>query len=218
MDKRIIWIIDENKSQLKTSVNLFKAIMPNSVEIRGIFPYRKKEEYVSSILDDHNTACIIIDQKLKDTGIATYTGIELAQYLRGINKKLPIYILTNYVDEKDEFIGGEWSVEDIIDKDILDDDERLEIMQARILRGIDVYEDLLNERAKRFESLLRKTLTDGLTDTEQSEFENLQLERTVVTLVSELSQLAELEEIVSQHRKFLNDFKGSSIKEDEDGR
>lgn len=217
MNKRIIWIIDENKNQLKTSMNAFKIMMPSSVEIETVFPpHRMKEEYIDSILANPNTACIIIDQKLKDTGITTYVGIELAQYLRGINTKIPIYILTNYVDEKDEFVGGEWSVEDILDKGMLSD-ERAAIIRARILRNIDVYEDMLDERTRRFNALLKKSLTEQLDDTEQKELETLQFERTSVTLASEFQQLTALEQIVNQHRALLEDFKESLIDEDHDG-
>ncbi len=69
------------------------------------------------------------------TGIATYTGIELARDLRRINSKIPIYILTNYADE---FVDGEWSVEDIA-KGSFRDDKQNEITSSRIIRRIDVY-------------------------------------------------------------------------------
>lgn len=96
MNKRILWLIDENKRQSRTSVNQLRMILPNSITVEPIFPpYRQKADYLP-VLDDPETVCFVIDQKLKDTGIATYTGIELAQYLRSINHKIPIYILTNY--------------------------------------------------------------------------------------------------------------------------
>ena len=138
MDKRIIWLIDEDEQQLKTYCNELKMNMPQAVQIETIFPpYRRKADYVSTILENPDTACVIIDQRLKETGIATYTGIELAQYLRGINKKIPIYILTNFADEEDEFAGGKWSVEYIIPKEGLSDEEGARTAKARILRHID---------------------------------------------------------------------------------
>jgi FixJ family two-component response regulator len=162
MMKKIIWLIDENENELRTYTRKLKRMMPDSVQINPVFPpYRKKEEYIS-VLNDPDTACIIIDQRLKDTGIATYTGIELAQYLRSINQKIPIYILTNYAEAEDEFAGGKWSVEDVIPKDALNNEEQLHTVEARIRRHINIYEDILNARAKRFNELLKKSLTLGL--------------------------------------------------------
>lgn len=204
MMKKIIWLIDENENELRTYTRKLKRMMPDSVQINPVYPpYRKKEEYVS-VLDDPNTACIVIDQRLKDTGVATYTGIELAQYLRGINKKVPIYILTNFAHADDEFASGKWSVEDIIAKDELNDEEQSRIIKARVLRHIDVYEDILNERAKRFNELLRKSLSDSLDEAELKELEELQFERTAATLANELAEQQGLDQIIKTNKELID--------------
>lgn len=202
MEKHIIWLIDENERQSRTYVNQLRMMLPLSITVEAIFPpYRQKADYLP-ILEKPETACFIIDQKLKDTGIATYTGIELAQYLRGINSKIPIYILTNYADD-DEFVGGEWSVEDIIAKGSLRDDEQSDITKARIIRRIDVYDDILGQREKRFRDILRKSLNDELEEAELQELEQLQFERTAPTLASELAELRQLEKLTSINQALL---------------
>lgn len=199
-----MWFIDENENQLRTYTRkLTRMMQPEGIQIKPIFPpYRTKEEYIS-VLNDPETVCIVIDQRLKDTGEATYTGIELAQYLRGINKKLPIYILTNFAGEKEEFAGGEWSVEDIIQKDTLNDEKQAFIIKARILRHINIYEDILNERAKRFNELLRKSLYEELDELELQELEELQFERTAPTLAKEFPELKKLEQVVKTNEELL---------------
>lgn len=210
MEKRVIWFIDENQIQLQTYLRALQLLMLHDVEVEvdSIFPpYPNKEDYIS-MLDDPATSTLIIDQKLKDTGIATYTGIELAQYLRGINSKLPIYILTNYVEEKEQFSGGEWSVDDIIAKSDLEDitSDNALTTKARILRRMDVYKDILGAREQRFSHLLRKSLNDQLNNEELKELEELQLERTSTILADELRDVKVLEELVEKHKELLRAF------------
>ncbi len=203
MDK-IIWLVDDNENESRTYTRKFRRLMPKSVSVERIFPpYRTKERYIA-ILDDPNTACIIVDQRMKGSGEATYTGIELAQYLRGINKKIPIYILTNFAEEEDEFVGGEWSVEDIIPKDRLNDQEKSQIVKARILRRIDVYEDVLNERTQRFSELLKKSLNDSLDEAESQELAELQFERTASTVANEFAEQQALDQILKTNRDLLD--------------
>lgn len=217
MDKRIIWLIDENQNELKTYSQVLRKLMPESVEIKAILPYSNKQDYVSPILTNPNTASIIIDQKLKDTGVADYVGIELAKFFRSINPKLPIYILTNFASEKEEFAGDEWSVEDIIDKSDFSNDEELTTLKAKILRRINVYDDILEERERRFNDLLRKSLKEELTPQEHKEFAELEFHRSSATLAGELQQLQQLEKIVEKHKKLMEKFKQASDSEEADG-
>ncbi len=217
MDKCIIWLIDENENELKTYHRDLKKLMSDSVQIEAITPFPHKEDYISAVLENKSTATIIIDQKLKDTGIADYLGIELAKFLRKINNKLPIYILTNYAKNDEEFVGSKWSVEDIIDKSLFKNDEDLAILKARILRRINVYNDVLEERERRFNDLLRKSLEDELTADEVKEFSDLDFHRTSTTLANEIPQLQELEKIIEEHRKLMEKFKQAPDSEEADG-
>ena len=199
MNKYIIWLIDDIERESTTYSNGLKTDMPQGFQIETICPpYRRIENY-STLLENPDTACIIIDQKLTETGDATYTGIELAQYLRSINQKVPIYILTSYADEED-FTGGEWSVEHIIPKDSFN----ARTVIARILRHINVYEDILDGRAKRFNELLKKSLDDSLDEVELEELAELQFEQTAPTLAQEVEELQKLEQIVKTNEKLID--------------
>lgn len=207
MDRRILWLVDENRNQLATYSSRIRRMMPASVEVRAIFPFRRKEDYIEEVLGNENTSGIVLDQKLKDTGIATYFGIELARYLRSISPKIPIYILTNFTREKEQFVGSEWSVEDIIDKSDMGDNAKFQIIAARILRRMAVFEDLLAAREKRFNELLKKSLNESLSVEEHTELKNLQDERTTVTLAVELTQLENLERSVDMYKSIWEKFK-----------
>ena len=199
MSKHIIWLIDDIERHSTTYSNGLKLDMPQGFQIETICPpYRRTEDYLA-LLENPDTACIIIDQRLTETGYATYTGIELAQYLRSMNQKVAIYILTSYADEEGEFTGGEWSVENIIPKNSFN----ARTVIARILRHTNVYQDILDGRAKRFNELLKKTLDDSLDEAELEELAELQFGRFAPTLAQEKEKLQELEQIAKTNEKLI---------------
>ena len=203
MNKHIIWLIDDDEEELTAYGDELKLDMSQEIQIKAILPYPRKIDYVSTLLEDPDTACIIMDQKLKEKGDATYTGIELAQYLRRIKKKIPIYILTNFPHDQDEFAGGEWSVDDIISKGSLSDEEGAQTAKARIMRHMKVYGDILDERAKRFNELLKKSLDDSLNEAELDELAELQAERIAPTLAKDVEELQKLERIAKTNEKLI---------------
>ena len=212
MNKYIIWLIDDIERESTTYSNGLKTDMPQGFQIETICPpYRRIEDY-SVLLENPDTVCIIIDQKLTETGNANYTGIELAQYLRSINQKVPIYILTSYADEKNEFTDGEWSVEIIIPKDSFN----ARTVIARILRHTNVYKDILDGRAKRFKELLKKTLDDSLDEAELEELAELQFGRFAPTLAKEVEELQKLERIAKTTEKLIDSLNQNGEEESTD--
>jgi hypothetical protein len=212
MNKKKIWLIDENKLEIRASQKMLSRILSGSVDVIAIFPpFSTLQEY-HVLLKDPDTASIIIDQRLKDTGIANYTGIELANHLRSIDTKIPLYILTNFAEDFEKNSGRGWSVEDIIDKGRLsvDDDTKMETA-ARILRRINVFDDILDDREKRFHGLLVKSLSQSLSVDELDELERLQENRASSILADEINQLGEIEKALQKQKDILLalDIKGS---------
>ncbi|MFH1908915.1 MAG: hypothetical protein ABIL11_16300 [Chloroflexota bacterium] len=208
MEKQIVWLIDENQEQIETYARILRKKLPETIIINTLYPpYRELQDY-TSLLNAPNTACIIIDQRLKDTGVAKYYGIELAQFLRSINTKLPIYILTNYPHDTDAFSEGEWSVEDIIPKDDLAklSSKKAKSIIARLLRRIYGYSDFLEERENKYRDLLRKTLTGELSPKDEKELKAIEFDRTSSTLAEELPRLKELQEILDEHKRIVEQF------------
>ena len=63
-----------------------------------------------------------------------------------------------------------------------------------------MYGDILDERAKRFKELLKKTLDDSLDEAELEELAELQFERFAPTLAKEVEELQKLEQIAKTMR------------------
>ena len=158
------------------------------------------------LLNTPDLACFINDQRLKDTGVASYFGIELALFMRSINTKLPIYILTNFAEDSDAFNEGAWSVEDIIDKSDLAKigSDKSKAVIARILRRITGYADYLAEREKRFNELLRKTLNGQMSPEDEAELNEIQFDRTSSILAEELPKLQELNKVLEEYKNITN--------------
>jgi hypothetical protein len=209
MSKKI-WLIDENENQSKTYARKLRRVLPSTVQVERLYPpYRYMNDYVA-LLNEPETVCIILDQKLKDTGIATYTGIELAEYLRGVSSKLPIYILTNFPpDVKEDEVVQEynargWSVEDIVDKNVFTNPVHIKAFTARLLRRLEIYDDILLNRAKRFNELLRVKVAGELTQAEEKEFDQLQFERLAPEEALPESQSEDVQRIIETNLLLIN--------------
>jgi hypothetical protein len=202
MSKKLIWFIDENDDQLKSYQQKLRRAIDKSVDIYGIMPYPTMEEYCSKVLCTPGTVAIIIDQRLKDTGVVNYEGIELAKYIRGIATKLPIYILTNYPTD-DVFEDNEWSVEYVIDKADLSDATKTTRLASRIIRHIDVYEDILADREARFHELLVKSLDSKLSASEKEELRKVNAFRASPILAQELKVMEQLDKCIQTQKRIL---------------
>lgn len=199
-DEKIIWFIDNEENQLRTySRHLERALETwlgedRQVVVRELKAFPHKEQYLK-ILEDPRTVSFLIDQVLKDKGGVDHTGIELAQYLRQIDDIMPIYILTNY-PQGDEYAEGEWSVEYIINKrDIGDSEEKRKVVISRLVRRIRGFNNIRSEREARFRELLRKSLNDELTTSENHELEELEFSRSAATLATEQAEMARPEPV-----------------------
>lgn len=202
-----IIFVDEDEDQRETYCLTLQECFPkneNSPKVVGLAP-REQVSDMRFLVEDKDTVTIILDEQLKDSGVAKYFGIDLAEYLRGLNRKIPIYILTSYPDSE-ELTAGEMSVEDILSKQELP--TRKEVIGARILRRIDSYLDITSEREKRFESLLRKSINENLNDSEIGELLELEYLR---------STPYEIDEIISQEKLARLDFLEERIENIEHG-
>ncbi|HCF6874123.1 TPA: hypothetical protein NII69_000421 [Pseudomonas aeruginosa] len=198
-----IFFVDEDEDQRETYSLMLKECFPkgeNSPTVIGVEPKARVGD-MSFLVEDPSVAAIVLDEQLKESGVAQYYGIELASYLRGLNKKIPIYILTSFI-QSEELLEGEMEVEDILSKQELA--AKKDVVGARILRRIDTYLEIVGNRDIRFESLLRKSIKGELSAEEKDELQELGYLRDssyeVEEIVSKekLKKLDELEEKISQ--------------------
>jgi len=204
-----IFFVDEDDDQRETYSLMLQECFPNdpsSPTVIGI-PPRPKLSDMRFLLEDEDVVSIVLDEQLKESGVATYLGIELAEYLRSLNKKIPIYILTSYPDSE-ELSEGEMKVEDILSKQDLP--ARKDIVGARVLRRIDNFLDVSTEREARFESLLRKSISSSLDDAEKVEFFELNYLRSAPFEIDEIysdEKLKKLDALELKIQEIENNFK-----------
>lgn len=132
------------------------------------------EEMIQVLNKIDDKVIYFVDEKLKHSGIATYTGVELVQQIRMFDAKIPIYILTSYSDEIERYLGD---IEFVIDKNDWESVDQEENLKKRFLRHIDTYKDIKSKQAERFEFLLEKSLFSTLSEEEIEEFKSLDLSR-----------------------------------------
>lgn len=218
---QIIWIVDEIDADLETTVTALRRSLKDKYQV-DVSPLPaltkpRKEDYLP-IISDPRTAALILDQRLKSRGSVDHTGIELALFLRNVSKNLPIYIMTSYATENgepnDEFNGTDWSVEDILDKSILSKKSEMERFIERLMRRINVHVTITEEREKKFEALLLKSLDSDLTSQEQEEFDRISFERLGALALSEQIQQRQIDDALERLEKVMSRFDKEQKKEE----
>jgi hypothetical protein len=205
MPRNIVYLVDEQPRELAANRRTLEILLEDSGVVIKELPPRKRLSGYNKLLADPDTAAFILDQRLMTTGeIVDYNGIRLASHLRGINPKLPIYILTNYCSTDTDLRGSnEEIVEDILPKgDLLNHNARLRF-KARFLRRLVVFRDVLSQREARFHALLTKSLKRKLPAAEQRELDELQEARLAPLQAAELADIAALGKSIEALKKLI---------------
>jgi hypothetical protein len=198
MNPIILYLVDDKEeSRHANGPALQKFLGSPDIKVVPLVPFPEFSRY-DSLLSEPQLGGFFIDQKMRGGGVVNYNGIELASHLRAINTKLPIYILTGYPNE--DFAGGAYRVEDIVDKEDIEgrDSEKAQILRARILRRLNVFGDLLNTREQRFHDLLLKSMKESLTSSEEKEMGLLEDERIAPQHAAEMRESKTLEEAIAE--------------------
>ncbi|MBD8127708.1 hypothetical protein WKG86_10300 [Pantoea agglomerans] len=170
---RIIFIDDD--SDVRATYNLSMSIMfPKDFKILCLDVEPSLDGMLQVLNEIPDKVTYFIDEKLKHSGIASYTGVELVEKIRMFDSKVPIYILTSYADEIEKYLGD---IEFVIDKNDWDLEEDEGNLIKRFIRHINTYKDIKSQQAKRFEVLLEKSIFSTLTEAELNEFKALDLSR-----------------------------------------
>lgn len=172
--KSTILYIDEEEKALKAYGRRLKEIAGDDIEVDAIMPCPSLDEMAANIATYENLASIIIDNRLSAAGTADYLGIELARRIRQVDDLIPIYILTNNTNDVSEDLGN---VEDVLSKGDLSKPKHRETIALRLKRRIGKYQQILGDREKTFERLLRRRYEGNLTDDEQKELSELSYQR-----------------------------------------
>lgn len=170
---KIIFIDDD--SDIRETYQLSMSIMfSDEFEITCLDVQPTLDSMIQVLNHIPDKVTYFIDEKLKHSGIASYSGVELAERIRIFDSKIPIYILTSFADEIEKYLGD---IEFVIDKNDWDLDEDERNLTKRFLRHINTYKDIKSQQAKRFDFLLEKSIFSTLSDMELDEFKALDLTR-----------------------------------------
>ena len=205
MKRNTIYLVDEDPASRRANRNFLKDLLNcDDLEVIALEPFRDKAEYDRLVISP-SVAAFILDQRMKGSGVVNYNGTDLAQYIRRIDSKIPIYILTGYADEHDEFFGSNYLIEYIIAKESIEDlnSEAAITIKARILRGLSVFTDVRSEWDQRYHDLLLKSLREPLSQEEEAEMDSIEGESSAAVLAIERKSERELSQAIDALKRFL---------------
>lgn len=206
MKRHVVYFIDEDPAARRANGRELTKLIDNAeIKVVAKEPLKTFAEY-NSLVAAPSTAAFILDQRMKASGLVGYNGTELAAYLRGIEGKMPIYILTGFIDHQEDFVGSRHLVEDIIAKDDIEfaNSENAKIIKARLLRHLEVFNDVRDNQEQRFHDLLVKSLSQTLTPEEEKEMNEIDGDTAAPVLAAERAKARELDERMEQLRKILD--------------
>ena len=203
-DRIALWV-DEEPDALHTYLDDIKECFGPEIEVLAEEPCASLEEMLMRIQSIESLTALVLDERLKETGIANYTGMELTEAVRRMDSKLPVYILTNHATD----IGDEdFQVEYVLEKDLFLDPLSRRRMAARVQRQTSRYHDILTDREERYEVLLRKSLTESLSAVEDQEFSDLHFCVGKRVLATEAGTAAKLRQQLEANETILAQIEG----------
>lgn len=206
MSRSIAYLVDENAEQRRAfSRTLNELLNELGIEVIPIAPLASPQGY-AELLESNEVAALILDQKMEDGGVQ-YSGTELSSILRGFAPKLPIFILSNYTEDRSLFENGEADVDVIVPKkDIIDPTSKnAQIFKARFVRRTALFDLIVAERTKRYHDLLVKSLSGvKLDEAEATELGVLEEERLLPQQAIELPDIRQLEAAIEELKKRLD--------------
>ncbi|WP_122509254.1 hypothetical protein [Pseudomonas viridiflava] len=183
MKERIIFIDDEHDSRLIYE-DVLQDMYGDEFEVTAIPPSDTLELMLGNLEKIENIVSIVIDEKLKVEGAADYQGSELVEAIRTLDSKMPLYILTSEITLIPPPFG---SVEYVIDKTRINNDNYKEQCSMLMRRHINSFNDIKTQRAERFDILLRKSINSDLSPEETAEYEELNFTRAKYVYATEAS-------------------------------
>ncbi len=166
---KTIWLIEDDEDQADQFGRILEQASNDQIEVKYVAVRPQITDY-TPLLTDMNTGAIIIDQRLSDLSGVAYQGIEVADFLRTSRPEIPIFMLTQHSTD-DLLVEKEGSVEFVIGKSELI--KRDSVYAARILRSIGRYEASLDEKQARLKELIDLKLSDGLSEDEANELQDI---------------------------------------------
>lgn len=202
MEKNVILYIDEEQNALDSYGRVLRKNLPAEIEVICSLPQPTLPLMLKFICSMRaRIASIVVDEHLEVAGTADYIGSQLADAYRQLDNKIPIYILSNHPDEIDDNLQ---SVEYVLSKDdFADGGAALHSATKRMVRHIDAYGEILNEREQRFIDLLRKYVTSEISEHESKELDELKFWREIPAAIEESTMTIDLKRKLDEQESTL---------------
>ena len=170
-----IVFIDDDQDVRETYKLSMEFMFDGDFEVVCLDVERNLEDMMAVLDGVTGKVSYFVDENLKHSGVASYTGIELIDEIRKIDSKIPIYILTSTAGDIEQYLGN---IEFVIDKNDWESEEEGDNLKQRFRRHINTYKDIKSKQAKRFDELFEKSIFSTLSNEELDEFNALNLGRS----------------------------------------
>ncbi|MBE2213969.1 MAG: hypothetical protein IAE82_08870 [Opitutaceae bacterium] len=209
----LIYYLDDQPSQRQMLEWDLKSLFADRFTIEGLPLHPDKADY-HKYLDDHEVAGVLVDQRLNETGeITTYTGLDLAKYLRGVYPEMPIFLVTGFDPDEQIKSADSGSVEAVVFKfELRTNTPAAEGFKQRFLRHVGRYQEALTVRQKRFRELLGKSVRDEITPEEKTELAALEAARLLPTQAEDDAVLNKLQSQVGVVEQLLQKLRDAEQK------
>lgn len=205
MKHNVIHFIDDDPAARAANARALQSLLNDGeIRVEEREPYKDLNGYNQLMLRS-DTAAFVLDQRMTGNGRYQYNGIDIASHLRALNSKMPLYILTGHSEDEEAFEGQTHLVEYIIGKEEIDDvtSEAAKTVKARMLRNLNTYNDIRDEREDRYQTLLIKSINNDLSANEANEVEVLEAETLRTVLASEQMRVREISKTIEQLQRIL---------------
>lgn len=168
MRKHKVAYVDENSRDIHN----FQRRVYEILDVLAFIPKPDLDEFVQELLDSDAQA-FVVDFRLHEyrtevEGPITYNGSELIERILAVRKGFPCFVLTSFDEDA---VQQTVDVNYVYPKDILNPDKQLgKITLAEKIRvQIEHYQANLAKQSDRFQALLMKSDSQGLTEAEENE-------------------------------------------------
>lgn len=209
MKDKIIYIDDEEAVRYIYQ-DVLEDVYGDEYEVITLEPSDTLLDMVSDIQEIDKIVSIVVDEKLQIVKGVDYSGADLVEALRAVDCDIPIYILTSDVSLLAPILG---SVEYVIDKKLISQDEPKNQFSELMRRHIDSFNRIKSSKAARFDELLKKSIEHGLSQDENDEYEALNFVRVKKVLANEEhsnnEELDKQDELLAEIEKKLKEIGGN---------
>lgn len=166
MKKHKVAYIDEYRPDIRN----FQYQVHETLDVLEFVPKPDLDEFVQELLNSGAEA-FVVDFRLNEyrtevEGLITYNGSDLIERILAFRKGFPCFVLTSFDEDA---VQKTEDVNYVYPKDILVKELGQTTFTEKVRIQIEHYQAALRKNSERFEALLKRSMTQELTEAEESE-------------------------------------------------